>query len=72
MLTILLLREKVFSSNLVTFFIKKWVTICTIKLEGRPFHAVMATAQIKGAQKLNFGKNFFSIPTSEMESATIN
>ena len=44
-------REKIFSSNLVTFFIDKWVIIFTIKLEDRPFHVVMVMAQIKGAQK---------------------
>ena len=40
-------REKVFSSNLLTFFIKKWMTICTIKLEDKPLHVAMAMAQIK-------------------------
>ena len=27
--------------------VKKWVTICTIKLEGRLLHVAMAMAQIK-------------------------
>ena len=39
-------RGKIFSSNLVTFFIDKWVTICTIKLEDRPFHVAMVMTQI--------------------------
>ena len=44
-------KREIFSSNLVTFCTDKWVTICTIKLEDRPFHVAMATAQIKEAQK---------------------
>ena len=43
-------REKLFSSNLATFFIDKWATICIIKLEDRPFHVAMVMAQIKRAQ----------------------
>ena len=38
-------REKIFSSNLVTFSL---IIICTIKLENRPFYVAMAMAQIKG------------------------
>ena len=44
-------REKVFLSNLLNFFIKKWMTICIIELEGKPLHVAMA---IKGVQKLHF------------------
>ena len=44
-------RKKVFSSNLVTFFIDKWVTTCTFKLEDRLFFVVKGMAQIKGVQK---------------------
>ena len=47
----LLRNKKRFSSNLLNFFIKKWMTICTIKLEGKPLHVAMA---IKGVQKLHF------------------
>ena len=44
-------REKIFCSNLVTSCNDKWVTIYNIKLEDRPFHVAMATAQIKEVQK---------------------
>ena len=47
-------REKIFSSNLVNFCIDKWVTICTIKLEDRPFRVAMPIAQNKGVEKLDF------------------
>ena len=63
-------RKNIFSSNLVTF--GKWVTIYTIKLEDRSFHVAMAKTQIKGVNKEIFEKKFFSVLTSEMESATIN
>ena len=64
-------REKLFSSNLATFFIDKWVTICSIKIEDRPFHVAIVMAQIKGAQIWHFQKNFFSILTIEMKAVTI-
>ena len=35
------------------------VTICTIKLEARPFYVAMVMAQIKGVQKLQFKKKLF-------------
>ena len=41
-------REKIFSSNLATSVLDKWVTICTIKLEDKPFHDAMVTPQIEG------------------------
>ena len=44
-------REKIFTLNLVAFFIDKLVTICTIKLEDRPLHVAMIMTQIKGVQK---------------------
>ena len=42
------------------FFIDKWVTICIIKFEDRPFHFVMAMAQIKGGSKWHFWKRFLN------------
>ena len=51
-------REKIFSLNLVTFFIDKWVINFTIKLEDRPFRVAMVTAQIKG-YKVTFSKKQF-------------
>ena len=63
-------RGKLFSSNLAAFFIDKWVTICTIKLEDRPFHVAMVMAQIKEAKNDIF-KKLFSILTIEMKAATI-
>ena len=52
-------REKISSSNFVTFFIDKWVTVCTIKLEDRPFHVAMVMTQIKGVQNDILKKNIF-------------
>ena len=57
-------REKLFTSNLATFFIDKWVTICTI-------HVAMVMAQIKGFKNDIFKKRF-SILTIEMKAETIN
>ena len=51
-------REKIFSSNLVTSVIDKWITIYIIKLEDRPFLLAMATAQIKGVKDDIFEKIF--------------
>ena len=44
-------REKIFSSNSVTFVTDKCVTVCTIKLEDRPFQVAVARAKIKEGQK---------------------
>ena len=60
--------KKIFSSNLATFFIDKWVIICTIKLEHRPFHVAIVMAQIKGFKMTFLKKHYFSILTSEMEN----
>ena len=39
--------EKDFLFKLGDLFIDKWVTICIVKLENRPFHVAMATTQVK-------------------------
>ena len=65
-------REKIFPSNFVKFCINKWVTLCTIKLEDRPFHVAIAMALIKGSKMTFLNKIVFSILTSEMESTDIN
>ena len=69
----LLRNEKSFSLQTWQLcFIDKWVTICTIKLEDRPFHVAMVIAQIKGVQNDIFKKSFFTILTTEMKAATIS
>ena len=50
--------RKDFAFKLGNFFIDKWVTICTIKLEDRPFHVAMVMAQIKGLT-MTFSKKTF-------------
>ena len=52
-------RDQIFFSNLVTFLIDKWVTICTIKIEDRPFQVAMAIAQIKGPKMTIFLNSAF-------------
>ena len=63
--------RKVFSSNLLTSVIDKWVTVSTVKLKDRPFPVAMAMAQVKEVKNDIFEK-IFSILTLGMDSATIN